>query len=64
MVEISELQDVSATHMRLFARTFVFRPMMKIVGLSTSALIGLVLLLYGLKGLDALTKLFAGKKEN
>ena len=64
VIETVELQDVSAGYMRLFARTFVFRPMMKVVGFAASALVGLVLLLYGLKGLDAFVKLFAGKKED
>jgi hypothetical protein len=64
VIEISELQDVNATHMGLFGRTFVFRPMMKIVGLSASALVALVLLLYGLKALETLIRVFAGKKEN
>ncbi|HEG43544.1 MAG TPA: hypothetical protein ENH94_05800 [Phycisphaerales bacterium] len=63
VMEIAELQDVNANHMRLFAKTFVFRPMMKIVGIAASILIGSVLVLYGLKGLDRLIKMISSKKE-
>ena len=63
VVEIAELQDIDISFMRLFAKTFVFRPMMKVVGIAASILIGAVLVLYGLKGLDCLIKTISRKKE-
>lgn len=63
VMEIAELQDIDISFMRLFAKTFVFRPMMKIIGIAASILIGLVLVLYGLKGLDRLIKTISSKKE-
>ena len=62
-IEMSELQDVDATRLKLFAMTFVFRPMMKVVGLGASALISLVILLYVLKALGGVINMFAAKKE-
>lgn len=61
-IEMSQLQEVDAFHMRLFAMTFVFRPMMKIVGIAASVLISLVLLVYLLKGLDCIIKTFVKKQ--
>ena len=42
-----------------FAVSFVFRPMMKIFALGACGIIGLVLLLYGLKALGAVAKVLA-----
>ena len=45
-----------ANYLRLFARTFIFRPVLKIVALGSCALIGIVLLLYSLKALSCVTR--------
>ena len=42
--------------------TFLFRPWMKVVVIIASVLIGLVLLLFALKGLDRIVKM-AGKNK-
>jgi hypothetical protein len=60
-VAMMELQQLDDDFQRLFASTFRFRPMMKIVILVASALIGLVILLFILKALDGIIK-FASKK--
>jgi hypothetical protein len=46
------MQDMSPALAGIFARTFVFRPMMKMVVFAVSALIAVVLLLFGLKALE------------
>jgi len=53
-----EFQDVDATYAKLFAMSFVFRSMMKIVSFCSSAVLGLVLLLYGLRALRCVVRVF------
>ena len=55
-----EFQKVDHSYARAFAFSFVFRPMMKIVSLCSCAIIGVVLLLYGLKALACVVKVLAG----
>ncbi|MHC4744963.1 MAG: cytochrome c3 family protein, partial [Planctomycetota bacterium] len=49
--EMVEFQDVDATYAKMFAMSFVFRSMLKIVSICSCAVLGLVLLLYGLRAL-------------
>ena len=56
--EMVEFQDVDATYAKLFAMSFVFRPMLKIVSLCSCAVLGLVLLLYGLRALRCVVRVF------
>jgi nitrate/TMAO reductase-like tetraheme cytochrome c subunit len=54
-----EFQDVDATYAWAFAFSFVFRPWLKVVALGCCGLIGVVLLLYGLRALACVAKVFA-----
>ncbi|MHC4586166.1 MAG: cytochrome c3 family protein, partial [Planctomycetota bacterium] len=58
--QMVEFQDVDPTYARAFAFSFVFRSMMKIIALGSSAIIALVLLLYALKALACIVKVLAG----
>ncbi len=49
-------EDLNPTYTKLFAFSFVFRPMLKIVALGSCAVLGVVLLLYGLKALACIVK--------
>jgi len=51
-VTMVSMQNIDPALASVFARTFVFRPMMKTVVFAVSALIALVLLLFGLKALE------------
>ena len=51
-VTMVSMQNIDPALASVFARTFVFRPMMKMVIFSVSALIAVVLLLFGLKALE------------
>ncbi|NQV32641.1 MAG: hypothetical protein HQ515_08110 [Phycisphaeraceae bacterium] len=51
-ITMVSLQNIDPTLASLFSRTFVFRPLMKMVVFSVSALLAVVLLLYGLKALE------------
>jgi len=53
-----EFQDVDATYAKLFAMSFVFRPILKIVSLCSCAVLALVLLLYGLRALRCVVRVF------
>ncbi|MEN6306401.1 MAG: hypothetical protein ABFD91_01490 [Anaerohalosphaeraceae bacterium] len=55
-VEMASLQGVSKLYVWAFNFSFVFRPWLKIVTWSACGLIALVLLLYGLKALSAITR--------
>jgi len=55
---MAEFQDVDATYAKMFAMSFVFRPMLKIVSLCSCAVLALVLLLYGLRALRCVVRLF------
>jgi len=58
-----ELQGADGTYWRMFAGSFVFRPMLKTVGLVSSALMAAVLILYGFLGLQAVLKRVGGNTE-
>ncbi|MHC4737598.1 MAG: hypothetical protein ACYS9Y_01705, partial [Planctomycetota bacterium] len=59
--EMLEFQDVPAFYTKAFAMSFVFRLMLKIVAIISCAVLGAVVLLYGLKALDLVVKILAGK---
>ena len=56
--QMAEFQDIDATYAKMFAMSFVFRPMLKIVSLCSCAVLGLVLLLYGLLALRCVVRVF------
>jgi len=60
--EMIEFQDINSFYAWAFAFSFVFRPFLKIVALGSCGLIGVVLLLYGLKALACVVNVLA--KEN
>ena len=55
---MSEFQGIDATYAKLFAMSFVFRPLLKIVALCSCAVLGFVLLLYGLRALRCVVRVF------
>jgi hypothetical protein len=57
-----EFQDINVRYAKLFAFTFVFRPWLKVIGLASSGLLAAVLLLYALKALACVTRVFVGKR--
>jgi hypothetical protein len=57
--EMIEFQDINSFYAWAFAFSFVFRPFLKIVALGSCGLIGLVLLLYGLKALACVVNALA-----
>ena len=54
--EMVEFQGINSFYAWAFAFSFVFRPWLKVVALGSCALIGVVLLLYGLKALACVVK--------
>ena len=54
--EMVEFQGIAPFYAWAFAFSFVFRPWLKVVALGSCALIGVVLLLYGLKALACVVK--------
>ena len=54
-----EFQGIDAFYAWAFAFSFVFRPFLKVVALGSCGLIGVVLLLYGLKALACVVKALA-----
>jgi len=57
--EMVEFQGIDAFYAWAFAFSFVFRPFLKVVALVSAGLIGVVLLLYGLKALACVVKALA-----
>ncbi|MHC4642572.1 MAG: hypothetical protein ACYS32_13080 [Planctomycetota bacterium] len=57
--EMIEFQDINSFYAWAFAFSFVFRPFLKIVALASCGLIGVVLLLYGLKALACVVNALA-----
>lgn len=55
-VQMVELQGIDRLYMWAFNASFVFRPMLKIIAFLGSGLIGLVLLVYALKALVAISR--------
>jgi len=58
-----DFQDVEPFYAWAFAFSFVFRPMMKIVVLGSSAVMALVLLFYALKALSCVVKVLGGTND-
>jgi hypothetical protein len=56
-----EFQDVDAVYARAFAFSFVFRPFMKLTCLGSCAVLGVVLLLYALRALACVARVWAGR---
>jgi hypothetical protein len=56
-----EFQALRPVYTKLFAFSFVFRPLFKVVSFGSFAILGMVLLLYGLKALICIAKVLAGK---
>ena len=61
VVKMVRFEDVRPFYTKAFAFSFVFRPWLKVVALGSCALLGVVLLLYGLKALACIVKTLAGK---
>ena len=57
--EMVSFQDINRFYAWAFAGSFVFRPWLKIVCLASVAIIGVVLLFYGLKALGAIARTLA-----
>jgi hypothetical protein len=57
--EMVEYQGIDSYYAWAFAFSFVFRPFLKIVALGSCAVIGMVLLLYGLKALGCVVRALA-----
>jgi hypothetical protein len=51
-----EFQKAGHARTGVFAMSFIFRPWFKIIAIGSSAVIGIVLLLYGLKALGAVAR--------
>ncbi len=62
-VKMVELQGIDRFYMWAFNASFIFRPMLKIVAFSACGLIGLVLLIYGLKALVVISRACAQEAE-
>ena len=61
-LSMTEFGGLDPSYYQSFAFTFLFRPWMKVIVIIASALIGLVLLLFALKGIDRIVKT-AGKNK-
>ena len=59
--EMIKFQNLPALYTRLFAMSFIFRPWMKIVAIAAAAVLAAVLLLYALKALSFVARIFVGK---
>ncbi|MBN2183206.1 MAG: hypothetical protein JW715_14940, partial [Sedimentisphaerales bacterium] len=62
-VRMVEFQDVGPFYAWAFAASFVFRPWLKIIALASSAILAGVLLLYALRALACIVKLFTGNNQ-
>jgi len=56
-----EFQDINPFYMKIFDVSFVFRPLLKVVALGSSAILAAILLLYGLKALSFIARILVGK---
>jgi hypothetical protein len=56
-----EFQDVDVVYAKAFAFSFVFRPMLKVTAVASCGVLALVLLLYGLRALACVAKVWAGR---
>ncbi len=59
MKEMVGFQEISRFYAWAFSASFVFRPWFKIVALASAGILGVVLLLYGLKALGVIAKTLA-----
>jgi len=57
-----DFQHLNARFVKVFAFTFVFRPWLKVIALASCGLLAAVLLLYALKALACVTRVFVGKR--
>ncbi len=62
-VQMVELQGIDHLYMKLFNASFVFRPVLKVVAYAACGVIGLVLLMYGLKALVVISRACAQEAE-
>lgn len=62
-IEMIKLQGLNRTFEKWFAWSFVFRPYLKIMSLVCCAVIAGVLLLYALKALYFVAKIFVGRES-
>ncbi|UCG57452.1 MAG: hypothetical protein JSU70_21615, partial [Phycisphaerales bacterium] len=58
-LEMVEFQDIDRSYAWAFAVSFVFRPWLKVVAFGSCAIMGVVLLLYGLRALASIAKVLA-----
>jgi hypothetical protein len=58
-----ELLAEDGLYWEMFARSFVFRPMLKIVGLAASGILGAIVLLYLFLGLRAMLAKIASRSQ-
>ena len=61
-LEMIEFQNMDSTYIRYFNRSFVFRPMLKIISIAACVILSAVLLLYSFNGLSQILKSIAGFK--
>ncbi|UCE98847.1 MAG: hypothetical protein JSV82_06575 [Planctomycetota bacterium] len=52
-------QDLNPVYTKLFAMSFIFRPFLKVVALGSCAVLGVVLLLYGLRALACIVRVLS-----
>lgn len=62
-LEMAELQEIDRLYMRIFNFTFVFRPFLKIIAFGSCALIGIVVLAYGLRAIVVISNACAEEKK-
>ncbi|MFI4912255.1 MAG: hypothetical protein ACIAQZ_11365 [Sedimentisphaeraceae bacterium JB056] len=58
-----EFENIDPLYNKLFASSFVFRPYLKAVLTISALLVFMIIILYGLKGLNFLTKIFGNKSD-
>jgi len=58
-----EFEDLNPLYMWLFSFSFVFRPWLKVVTIGACVILAGILLLYALKALACVTKIFAGEED-
>lgn len=58
-----EFQDIDPIRAWIFAFSFVFRPWMKVVAIGAAAVLGVILLLFALKALASIVKVFSEQDQ-
>jgi hypothetical protein len=61
--EMVEFQGINRSYAWAFAFSFIFRPLLKIVSLCSSAILAVVLILYVFQGLARILNLLSGKNQ-